>query len=106
MSAVVDLIRPGALVLCNESFSTTNFREGAAIGAAVVRALRDGGVTVVYVTHMFDLVDAFAADPGDTLFLRAERRPDGARTFRVCPEPASETSHAEDVFRRIFGVAP
>jgi len=39
------------------------------------------------------------------LFLRAERRPDGVRTFRMKASPPQPTSHGEDSFRRVFGVS-
>jgi hypothetical protein len=43
-------------------------------------------------------------DPAD-LFLRAERRPDGVRTFRLTPGQPEPTSYGEDSFRRVFGIA-
>ena len=46
MSAIADVIGPGACVLCNESFASTNEREGSEIARQVVRALlekRDPG---------------------------------------------------------------
>lgn len=36
MSEILDLLSPGCLVLLNESFSSTNEREGAQIGSAVI----------------------------------------------------------------------
>jgi hypothetical protein len=44
MSAVIDLIRPNGLVLLNESFASTNEREGAEIAREVVSALLESGV--------------------------------------------------------------
>jgi hypothetical protein len=45
-------------------------------------------------------------EPSTTgLFLRAERRPDGVRTFRLTPGKPEPTSYGEGSFRRIFGVA-
>ncbi|HYB35744.1 MAG TPA: hypothetical protein VEF72_08175 [Mycobacterium sp.] len=66
----------------------------------------DAGVKVVYVTHLYDLASSLYArrDPAD-LFLRAERRPDGVRTFRLMPGDPKPTSHGEDSFRRVFGSA-
>ena len=40
------------------------------------------------------------------VFLRAERRSDGRRTFRVLEGEPLPTSYGADSFRRIFGVAP
>lgn len=102
MSAVVDRIGPGALLLCNEPFASTNEREGAQIGRDVVRAMVDRGVRVVLVTHLFELARTLGVDGDGVLFLRAERRPDGERTFRVVPGRPEPTSHGEDVYARVF----
>jgi DNA mismatch repair ATPase MutS len=107
MSAIVDQLGPHSLVLLNESFASTNEREGAEIGRQIVRALLEAGVKVGYVTHMFELADGLFRErsPG-SLFLRAERLPDGQRTFRVVEGEPLPTSHGADVYRRVFGAPP
>lgn len=103
MSAIVDKIVPGSLVLLNESFASTNEREGSEIARQIVRALLENGMKVVYVTHMFDLAEGFYREGADTsLFLCAERLPDGTRTFRLIEGEPTPTSHGEDLYRRIF----
>jgi hypothetical protein len=104
MSTIVDQVRSGSLVLLNESFASTNEREGSEIGRQVVRALLEAGIKVGYVTHMFDLArELHARRTDDALFLRAERLPDGQRTFRLIEGEPLPTSHGEDIYRRIFG---
>ena len=103
MSVIVDQIRPGGLLLCNESFASTNEREGAQIADGIIRALLDRGVTVLFVTHLFDLAHRWHARQRDgAAFLRAERQADGGRTFRIIPGEPLPTSYGEDVYRRIF----
>jgi len=106
MSAIVEYIGPMSLLLCNESFASTNELEGSQIARGVVHALVESGVRVFFVTHLYDLAEGLYArhDPAD-LFLRAERRPDGVRTFRLAPGKPEPTSYGEDSFRRIFGIA-
>lgn len=104
MSAIIDRLTPDSLVLLNESFASTNEREGSEIGRSVVRALVENGVKVGYVTHMFHLADGLRAEyDGAAVFLRAERLADGRRTFRVIPGAPLPTSHGQDIYRRIFG---
>jgi len=55
MSAIVSHICPGALLLCNEPFASTNEAEGSQIGRQVFIALCRAGVRIVVVTHLFDL---------------------------------------------------
>jgi hypothetical protein len=107
MRAVIGQVTRGSLVLLNESFASTNEREGSEIARQIVRALVDSGVKVCYVTHLFDLAHGFYREPpGPALFLRAERQVDGTRTFRVLEGEPLPTSYGEDVYRQVFGVAP
>ncbi len=105
MSDIAEYIGSTSLVLCNESFASTNEREGSQIARDVVRAMVESGVKVAFVTHLYDLAHSLYArgDPAD-LFLRAERRPDGMRTFRLMPGEPEPTSYGEDSFRRVFGI--
>ncbi len=106
MSTIADHVTANCMLLCNESFASTNEREGSQIARQVVRALLDEGVKVVFVTHMFDLADGFHRQKLDTaLFLRAERRPDGERSFKLSPGAPLPTSYGEDSYRKIFGAS-
>ena len=106
MSEIADHISPDCILLCNESFASTNEREGSEIARQVVRAMLDKQVRVFFVTHMYDLAHSFHAQQLDTaLFLRAEREPDGRRTFQLLEGEPLPTSYGEDSYRRIFGVA-
>ncbi|MBU6424282.1 MAG: DNA mismatch repair protein MutS, partial [Chloroflexi bacterium] len=98
------LVRPASLVLFNESFAATNEREGAEIAQAIVRALVELGVKVVFVTHSYELAGSFYEHRRpDALFLRAERLPDGERTFRQIEGEPLPTSFGEDLYREVFG---
>jgi DNA mismatch repair ATPase MutS len=105
MSSLVDKMTPNSIVLLNESFASTNEREGSEIARQIVRALLESGIKVFYVTHMFDLAQGFYCSKIDTAqFLRAERLTDGRRTFRLVEGEPLPTSHGEDLYKRIFGV--
>jgi DNA mismatch repair ATPase MutS len=107
MSEIADAIAPGCVLLCNESFASTNEREGSEIARQVVRALVEAGVTVFLVTHLFDLAQGLYVQELETaLFLRAERQPDGRRTFRLVEREPLATSYGADSYRRIFGSTP
>jgi len=103
MSEIVDHIRPGALVLLNESFAATNEREGAEIGRQIITALLEKRIRVACVTHLYELSRSFLKRrDGDVLFLRAER----ARTFKLVEGEPLPTSYGEDLYKDIFGRAP
>jgi len=106
MSEIADQITPDSLLLCNESFAATNEREGSEIARQIVRALVEARVKVLFVTHLFDLAHGFYRQGLDTaLFLRAERRADGQRTFRLVEGEPLPTSYGEDSYKRIFATA-
>jgi DNA mismatch repair ATPase MutS len=103
MSEIADRISRRSLLLCNESFASTNEREGSEIARQVIRAMLDKEVKVLFVTHMYDLAHGFHAERLDmALFLRAERQPDGRRTFKLVEAEPLPTSYGEDSYRRIF----
>jgi DNA mismatch repair ATPase MutS len=107
MSEIAETIRPYGILLCNESFASTNEAEGSEIARQVVRALLEADVRVAYVTHMYELAHGFHAEELErALFLRAERLPDGKRTFRMVPGEPEPTSYGIDSYRRIFGKPP
>jgi MutS domain V len=104
MSAITGQITPGGLLLCNESFSSTNEREGSEIARQIIRALTEAGVRVVFVTHLYDLAaGCYAGNTGTALFLRAQRRPDGQRTFKLPAGEPLPTSYGEDLYQQVFG---
>jgi hypothetical protein len=105
MSEIVDHLVPGAMALFNESFAATNEREGSEIARQIVQALLEKGLKVFFVTHLYEFAHGlFERKTGDTLFLQAERRVDGTRTFRLVEGEPSETSHGEDLYRQLFGI--
>ncbi|WP_428938981.1 MutS-related protein [Fontivita pretiosa] len=103
MSNIVGAIQPDAMLLCNESFASTNEREGSEIARQVITALVERRVKVLFVTHLYDFAQSLAARARpDAMFLRAERLPDGSRTFRLVEGPPLETSFGEDLYERVF----
>jgi MutS domain V len=103
MGAIADAICADGMLLCNESFASTNEREGSHIARTIVRGMLDCGVRVLVVTHFYDLANGFWLDDSDeALFLRADPRPDGTRTYRLTVGGPQLTSFAPDVYERVF----
>ncbi|MGC2329936.1 MAG: hypothetical protein WA581_00650, partial [Candidatus Acidiferrales bacterium] len=103
MSDIVDHIAANSMLLFNESFAATNEREGSEIAKQMVSALLEKQVKIFYVTHLYEFAhDLFDGKRDDALFLRAERQPDGTRTFRMVEGEPLETSYGEDLYHRIF----
>jgi hypothetical protein len=104
MSIIADQIGPQSLMLFNESFAGTNEREGSEIGCQIVRALLEAEIKVFFVTHRFDFADRFHRENArSTLFLRAEREPDGRRNYKLAVKDPLPTSFGEDLYWRLGG---
>jgi MutS domain V len=104
MSAIVDRLTPGAMILFNESFAATNEREGSEIACQVTSALLERGITICFVTHLYEFARTFhVRNFSGALFLRADRQPDGTRTFKVVEGKPLQTSYGEDLYVAVFG---
>jgi DNA mismatch repair ATPase MutS len=107
LSDLVEALVPDSLLLLNESFAATNEREGSEIARQVVCTLLDSHVKIFFVTHLYEFARRLAAEKRDNvLLLRAERQPDGRRTFKLLPGEPLETSFGADLYERIFEDAP
>ena len=107
MSECVDHLAPNVMVFFNESFSSTNEREGSEIARQVVLGLVEEGIKVHFVTHLHAFARGlFESKAPWALFLRAERMPDGTRTFRLIEGEPLATSYGRDLYERIFAAGP
>ena len=103
ISTIADTITPHAMLLLNESFASTNELEGAEVARQIVTALRERGIDICFVTHLYAFAhDLFEEGRVDTLFLRAQRREDRTRTFRLVQGEPLETSYGVDLYREVF----
>ncbi|HSI14216.1 MAG TPA: DNA mismatch repair protein MutS [Chthoniobacter sp.] len=106
MTAIIDGLTPDSMILFNESFASTNEREGSEIASQIVCALLETKVKIFFVTHLYELANAFYGEGLDNaVFLRAERQTDGRRTFKLLPGQPLETSFGSDLYKEIFAGA-
>ena len=104
MSEIVDNVKSNSLLLLNKSFASTNEREGSEIASQIVHALLDRNVKVFLVTHLYHFAHTFFSRRSATaIFLRAERRPDGTRPFKLVEAEPLQTSYGTDLYGAIFG---
>jgi DNA mismatch repair ATPase MutS len=103
MNEIVEHLMPNSLILLNESFAATNEREGSEIARQIISALSEKKVQIFFVTHLFTFASKlYQKQREETVFLRAERRSDGTRTFRMIEEAPLETSYGEDLYKELF----
>jgi DNA mismatch repair ATPase MutS len=103
LSAIVDHIAVGSRLFFNESFSSTNVREGSELAMEVINALLAKGMKIIFVTHFNELAESYIGSVHRPTFLRAERLEDGTRTFKVLRADPIPTSFGYDIFLKVFG---
>ena len=58
---------------------------------------------VFFVTHLYHFAHSFFVQRSDrATFLRAERRSDGTRPFKLIEGEPLQTSYGEDLYRAVF----
>jgi DNA mismatch repair ATPase MutS len=103
MSGIVERVTSDSLALFNESFAATNEREGSEIARQITTALVERGIKVFFVTHLYEFASSLHAKRmPNVLFLRAERLPDGTRTFRMIKGEPLQTSYGKDLYDNVF----
>jgi DNA mismatch repair ATPase MutS len=103
MSEIVEHLRSNSILLFNESFASTNEREGSEIARQIVKALLNKGVKVLFVTHLYHFARSISDEKlQNATFLRAERLPDGTRPFKLIEAEPLQTSYGEDLYAAIF----
>ncbi|WHE06290.1 DNA mismatch repair protein MutS [Thermoanaerobacterium thermosaccharolyticum] len=103
MSDIVDNIKQNSMILFNESFAATNEREGSEISRQIINALLEVKVKIFFVTHLYELSRSLYDKKLDNaIFLRAERKPNGERSFKLVEGEPLKTSYGEDLYNKIF----
>jgi len=103
MSQIADHLSADSLALLNEAFADTNEREGSEIARQIVTALSERHVKVFFVSHLYQFAhELYEGRTDETLFLRAERKTDGTRTYKLVEGEPLDTSYGVDLYNRIF----
>ena len=75
----------------------------AEIARQITAALLEKRIRMVFVTHLYAFAQGvYETKAGNLLFLRADRQPDGTRTFKLIEGRPLQTSYGEDLYREIF----
>lgn len=103
LSETLKEIKPNSLILFNESFSSTNEREGSEIASQITRALLEQNHKIFFVTHFYIFASIMKElNNPNYAFFQAERLDSGKRTFRIIEGLPEKTSYGLDLFSKIF----
>jgi len=103
MSQIADHLTANSLLLLNEAFAATNVREGSEIARQIVAALSERQIKVYFVSHLYQFVQQLYEErTDDIIFLLAERKTDGSRTYKLIEGEPLDTGYGLDLYNRIF----
>lgn len=104
MNCIASIITSNSMLLFNESFAATNEREGSEIARQITCALLEKHIKIFFVTHFYEFANGlYERKINNAIFLRAERKNDGVRTFKMVEGEPLRTSFGADLYKKIFG---
>lgn len=103
MKDITDHMRKNRLILFNESFSSTDAREGSEIAVDIARALVENNIKVFFVSHLYEFASSIKENSNySSVFLVTERSLNGDRTYKIVAGEPSKTGFGMDVYKKIF----
>lgn len=103
MDSLLNEFSPYSLFLFNESFASTNERDGSEIARQITQGLIEGTATVIFVTHLYEFPqNFFNKHLKSCLFLEACRDISGNRSFKFEEKPPAGISYGQDLYKNIF----
>lgn len=103
MERIIDNLSKDSILFLNESFATTTEKEGSIIAEDITTALYERGIRVMMVTHLMAFAQScYAKELPHAVFLSAERKEDGERTFRMVEQEPELTSYGLDLYDSVL----
>jgi hypothetical protein len=103
LSKLTDALKPGALLLMNETFQTTTPGDAKQLALEIVPALLESNILVLFVTHLYGYaMDVYEQKAEDTLFLLAQRSHEGNNTYRMLEGPPFKTAYGLTLFHELM----
>lgn len=100
---IVEVIQPNSILMCNESFSSTNEKEGTEIAIPIIDAMTENEIKVFIVTHFYSIPKHYERiGNNDMIVLQAERKEDASRSFKMVESQLNENSYGIDIYNQLF----
>jgi DNA mismatch repair ATPase MutS len=104
MQSIITIMDKKSLILFNESFSSTNDREGSEICRQITQALLEHEVEICSVTHLLSYAQYFL-HKDRVLFLKAERLENKNRTFKIIKGEPFISAYGNDIWEKVFYIS-
>jgi hypothetical protein len=104
LNGIVDAIKPGGLLLMNESFQSTMPLDAKRLAEEIVSALVDAGIMVLFVTHLYAYaIELYGQRRIDALLLRAQRGQNVKNTYQIREGEPFKSAFGLELFRELIG---
>lgn len=104
MDTIMENMTEDSILFLNESFATTTEKEGSVIAWDISKALYEAGVRVLTVTHLLEYAKrCYEEELEHAIFLSAERKENGDRTYRIKVSEPEMTSYGLDLYETMIG---
>jgi hypothetical protein len=101
MGRAMEFVEPGSMMMMNESFASTNEREGSEICNQITRALIENDVEVFTVSHLHTFATSYLGKDY-AQYLCAEHLNSGERTFKIVMGEPTETAYGEELYHKLM----
>ena len=103
LNRMIQYLRKGSMILYNESFASTNEREGSELCRQITKALMESDIEQIHVTHLYSFSKRIYDEKWkDTYFLRAVRKENGERTYRMEEAGPLQSAFGRDLYSKIW----
>lgn len=102
LSNMIEIMNRDSMLICNESFSSTNEKEGTEIALPIIKGLTENGIRLFFVTHFYSLVNYFYEKHTKVAILQAQRNEDGSRSYKLVQGEPNKSSFANDIYEQLF----
>lgn len=104
MDCILKQLKPGSMLLMNESFATTTEFDACCLAEEITDAFCECNITTFFVTHNYKYASSiYEEQRKDTLFLRAGRNETGERNYQIGEGEPLKSSYALDLYEVMIG---
>lgn len=99
LNQIIEVLKPGSLLLMNESFATTTEGEASYIAEEVTMGLKEKNIRIIFVTHLYEYAHKlYERNLADIIFYRAMRNEKGTRSYQLEEGEPLKTSYGMDLY--------
>lgn len=103
LNELVKHMKPGCLLLMNETFSTTTEFDANYLAEQITTAFCKCHITTIFVTHLYEYAhELYSSHLDNNIFLRTKIMPDGSRSYRIEKGEPIRSNYSIDLYHQVM----